>query len=52
MMAGEQLYVPEEFLLEVCTIVRSGIEHVKNITPEVKTRLLERCEEEEKYINA
>ena len=51
-MASELLHVPEEHLLEVIKIIRSGVAAQKaDITPEVKQQLTKWCNEEEAYIS-
>lgn len=49
-MAAEILSVPEEHLLEVIAIIRTGLKHTKKITPEVEKQLKKWCNEEEDYM--
>lgn len=46
---NEALYVPEENLLEVISIIRAGLEH-KACTKAVYKQLTKWCDEEEEYI--
>lgn len=46
---NETLHVPEEHLLEVINIIRSGLKH-ESCSNEVHKQLTEWCDEEEEYI--
>ena len=47
-MATENLYIPEEYVLIMCKVIRAGLKQIK--TPkEMKTNLLQWCKEEEAY---
>jgi hypothetical protein len=49
-MAKEILAIPEEYLEEVITIIRTGLKNSKKLTPQVKKQLEKWCKEEEEYL--
>ncbi len=48
-MASEILSIPEENLLEVIQVIRTGLMHTR-VSEETETQLLNWCAEEEEYI--
>lgn len=49
-MASEVLAVPERHLAEVISIIRTGLDVKKKVTPEVKEQLSKWCNDEEEYL--
>lgn len=49
-MASEILAVPEENLLEVINIIRTGLKNSKRVSKDVRQALTEWCNGEEAYI--
>lgn len=52
-VSSEALYVPEESLLEVITVLRAGLKTLKSkVSVETQLSLEEWCSEEEAYLRA
>lgn len=49
-MAKEALYVPEERLAEVISVIRAGLEVSPDISEETAHNLSAWCEEEDEYL--